>query len=392
MRRWWLLLAALLAAGCGTGTDGTPVAPTSPAPAPAPPPTPTVRAVAQILSAPGLPDGYTEGESILALVDFEFERNVSVEGAPRLAIEIGEHVRLADFLPWPDWPPERPRWGQRFEYVVAPDDADADGISIAADAFDFSEGAFLTEAGVEVEVEIYAVAAKHVDQNPAQVEPGESLAAHAVVGRPPPRVCTDERERAMNHSRWVEWWDGTPYRVDMIGNFPEVVTEADVVQLLEPVALLADKIEQQVDYRIVEAGDVIPVPAGAPPGWNTDEQRYRRTCPVLADRNQILGFYMDDTNHGSPGTDGQANAYCGSFSYMRPVLEYWPCPGCERDALTMHELFHVLGFVHDDDDDFIARGQGVRMSAALTWDGWPGVETVMWTDIDLLRCIFPEGG
>ncbi len=39
MRRW--ALAALLAAGCGTGTDGKPVAPpTTPEPAPAPPPPP----------------------------------------------------------------------------------------------------------------------------------------------------------------------------------------------------------------------------------------------------------------------------------------------------------------------------------------------------------------
>ena len=388
--RW--LLAALLAAGCGGGTDGTPVAPPTTA-SPAPEPSaPTVRAVAQILSAPFDPDGYQEFETIRVLVDFA--EPVGVEGSPRLAIEIGDHVRFAEFLTWweDDWPPERPSWGWRFDYSVGPDDEDPDGITIQADPFDLSEGSFLTRAGVEIEVAIYAVAAKHLTENPAQVGPGEPMGTHRVLGAPDPLVCADERERAVNHSRWVRWWDGTPFRVDMIRSFPEAVTEADIVQLLEPVALLADKIEDQIGYRIVEAGDVIPVPEGAPPGWNTDEQRYRRTCPVVADRDQILGFYMDDTNHGSPGTDGQANSYCGSFSYMRPVLENWPCPGCDKDALTLHELFHVLGFVHFDDDDFIARGEGVRMSAPLTWDGWPGVDTVLRSDIDALRCIFPEGG
>ena len=390
----WLLLAALLAAACGTGTDGKPVAPpTTPELPPAPEPPPTVQAVAWVLSAPWDPDGYQVSERIRLVVDFE--QRVGVEGSPRLGIEIGEHVRAAEFLTWHEhnWPPELPSWGWRFEYRVGPDDKDEDGITIQADAFDLSEGAFLTEAGEEIEVEIHAIGPEHAPAVP--LDPGEPMGTHRVLGAPEraPLVCTDERERAMNHSPWVRWWNGTPFRVDMIHNFPDPpVTGADVAQLLEPVGLLADKIEQEIGYRIVEKGRVIPAPEGAPPGWNTDEQEYRRTCPVLADQDQILGFFMDDTNHGAPGSDGQANSYCGTFSYLRPVLEYWPCPGCERDALTVHELFHVLGFVHFDDDDFIARGQGVRMSYPLTRANWPGVETVLWSDIDLLRCIFPEGG
>ena len=112
------------------------------------------------------------------------------------------------------------------------------------------------------------------------------------------------------------------------------MSDADIARLLEPVALLDEKIEEQIGCRIVEVGEVIPVPDGAPQGWNEDEQRYRRTCPVLADEGQILGFTMDDENHGSPEAQGQANSSGGTFSYLRPVLEIWPCPGCEVDALT----------------------------------------------------------
>ena len=326
---------------------------------------------------------------IVVLVDFDSRTNVTVEGSPRLGIDIGEHVRFADFLPWSDWP--RPRWGQRFRYEVAFDDQDADGISIQADAIDFSDGAFVTEAGVEVEVEIRAVTSNHVTEDHAQFEPGEPVNTHRVLGPPSPRVCTDERQRALTHSPFVREWDGTPFRVDWINSFPDSVSEADVVQLLEPIALLDDKIQRQLGYRIVEAGEVLPVPAGMPPGWNEDQERFRRTCPLPRERGQMQGFYMDDTNYGS-ASDGQANSACGSFCYLRPILETWPVPGDNSDALTLHEMFHVLGFVHSDDDDFIARGQGVRMSYTLTREAPPAAESVLWSDIDLLRCIFPEGG
>ena len=205
MMRCLLVALLLVAAGCGTGTDGKPVAPpTTPAPAPEPPPpAPTLRAVAQILSEPSGLEGYYGGDVIVVLVDFDSRTNVTVEGSPRLGIDIGEHVRFADFRPWPDWP--RPRWGQRFRYEVAFDDLDADGIAIQADAIDFSDGAFVTEAGVEVEVEIRAVTPKHLDESPSQVDPGEPLAAHAVIGRPDPRVCTTERETALGFGAGTDW-------------------------------------------------------------------------------------------------------------------------------------------------------------------------------------------
>ena len=400
----WPLIALLIAAaGCGGGTDGTPAAPpTAPAPTPTPTPPPeppSVRAVAWVASVPS-DRGYFTGESIE--VYLEFEQVIGVEGSPRLAIEIGEHVRLGDFSPFveDDWPPERPSLLQRFRYQVGPDDTDPDGISIAADALDFTEGAFMNQAGVEIEVEIYAVSAERSSPNPAA--PGENLTAHRVIGPPTPRVCTNEPELAENFSPWVRGWDGTPFRVDVIRNFPDIVTEADLVRLLQPIALLDEKIERQLGYRIVEAGDVIPVPQGAPPGWDEDEQEYRRTCPVKANRDQILVFYMDDTNHASPESEGQGNPTCGSFCFLQPMTTPWPCLECPEvprtvnghyvDAVTVHEIFHILGFVHFNDYDFLARREGVPMSRALTWVERPDAEAALWADIDLLRCIFPQGG
>ncbi|MYH20815.1 MAG: hypothetical protein F4023_05435 [Acidobacteria bacterium] len=408
IRTFALCLPLGLLAACGGGTDGTPVAPTpAPAPSPAPPPAteppsgrPTLRALVWGFSAPSAPTGYAAGEMIVVVATFQ--QTTTVRGNPRLGIQIGEHLRLADFSPWveDDFPPERPSFNQRFAYEVTRDDTDADGISVSADAFDFSEGTLLNDAGVEIAVEIYAVAPKH--NAPGPVGPGEALDTHPVMGTPEPRACTNERTYAANFSKFVLEWEGTPFRVDMIDNFPDHVIEADLLDLLDAVGLLADKIEDQLGYRILEMGDIVPVPAGMPPGWNEDEQRFRRTCPLPREEGQIHIFYMDDVNHGSAEADGQANCD-SSFSFLQPFLTYWPCRGCEDertpppynhfvDGVTHHEIFHVLGYIHTEDYEPGKTTVGVPMSWTLRGAQAPEADAVLFADIDLLRCIFPAGG
>ncbi len=337
-----LLAALLLAAACGTGTDGEPVAPPT---TPEPPPEPPGRVTGVRLVAVG-PD----------LIEWAWD---PVEGATGYEVEV--------FLALT--PP-----GQRGEPIITVEPV------VRAEGLEPGTG-----------YEIYVRAVRETAGGRAV---GPWSAGFGIVQTPPtvPPACTDERQRGLIHSPWVRWWDGTPYRVDIISNFPEVASAADVAELLEPIAALDKKIEEQLGYRIVEMGEVIPVPAGAPPNWNTDEQEYRRTCPVKAEPGQIVAFYMADENHAAPGTWGQANSSCGSFSYMRPMMDKWPCSGCNRDGLTVHELFHVLGFVHETDYDFLERGDGVPMTAVLSWKDGPGASTVLWQDIDYLRCIFPEGG
>ena len=361
------------------------------------PPPQTYRARGWVHSTPAIPPAYTLGETIV--VGVTFDGLTTVEGNPRLAIEIGEHVRLADYMPWVKRgiPPEEPYAHQQFVYEVTREDADADGISVAADAFDFSEGSIFTEAGVEIEAaEIYAV------RGAVSVDPGEALDAHRVMGTPQPRACGNERQFAARFSDFVQEWDGTPIRVDMFQNFPDVGTEADVVELLDAVGLLADKIEDQLGYRILEMGDVIPLPEGLSPGWNTDSHQFSRTCPLPRDRGTIQGFYMDTLHHASPEADAQANR-CGSFSYLQPFLTYWPCRGCEDertpppyghfvDGVTHHEIFHVLGYIHTEDYDPDTTTEGVPMSWTLRGAQAPDAEAVLWSDIDLLRCVFPEDG
>ena len=384
-------VAISMLAGCGGGVDGKPSPPpTAPAPLPVEPPAPVHRAQVWVTSMPGH-TGYSKDDTIRLVADFE--ELVSVVGSPRLAVKIGDAVRHAAFSPWveDDFPPERLSFQQRFDYLVRAEDRDENGISVGADAFDFTEGAFLNAAGVEVEVEIYSVTPTRSDQ---VAEPGRDLDSHSVVGTPTLRLCADERERAETHSRVVFEWDGTPFRVDMIRNFPDFVTEADIASLLAPVGLLADKIERQLGYQILEMGEVIPIPRGTPPGWDEDMLAFWRNCPLPRDRGHILGFYMDDVLESVPNAGAFAYPGCGAFTYLRPgVARRWPCSGCSLDGATVHEIFHVLGFVHADAYPLLERGDGVAMSEQLTdSDPWRGADAVTWADIDLLRCIFPQGG
>ena len=50
------------------------------------------------------------------------------------------------------------------------------------------------------------------------------------------------------------------------------------------------------------------------------------------------------------------------------------------------ERFRPIG------DNFIVQGQTVPMCVLLTLAVRPDAEAVLWSDIDTLRCILPEGG
>ena len=60
--------------------------------------------------------------------------------------------------------------------------------------------------------------------------------------------------------------------------------------------------------------------------------------------------------------------------------------------MTHHEIFHVLGYIHTEDYEHNRTTRGVPMSWALRGALAPEADAVLYSDIDLLRCIFPEGG
>ena len=279
-----------------------------------------------------------------------------------------------------------------FRYEVRHGDRDEDGLSSAADALDLGDSTIRNEAGVDADVSI----ADHASEN---------LSDQLVAGTPPQRVCTDEAQRARDFAPPMREWDGTPFRVDLVRNFPDFAADADLQQLPDPIGRLADQIELQLGYPVVEMGDLTEVPARAPAGWNQDFDRYLQNDLLPRERGQLLAFYLDDDNDfpwgGSTGSPLSAHVCCGTTSYHeRSVGPMWtgdhPC--CQGDAnqdiregeAIVHELFHLLGFVQDDVPD-----RGVRMSLGALDQPWLSGSLVYfaaWQDIEALRCIFPAGG
>ena len=75
-------------------------------------------------------------------------------------------------------------------------------------------------------------------------------------------------------------------------------------------------------------GDIVPVPAGARAGWNTDIHRYEAANPPLLprERNQVLVFYMDDDakfwDHVG-GAPAVAFPWNGTTSFNRRTMGLW---------------------------------------------------------------------
>ena len=211
-----------------------------------------------------------------------------------------------------------------------------------------------------------------------------------------PRTCTDERREVRRRDRhWrterslVLQWDGTPFRVDIIRNFPDWVTDADLWELHAPVAELADQIEDQLGYRIIELGSLIDVPDRARPGWDQNWRRYFTERRLVAEPGEILVFYLnaDSPNRSRMG----AHICCGTTSYYKRALgPAWtgddPC--CRENtidrAAIVHELFHLLGFKHAVGQEDLP---GVKMSP----NSLSRAQRfhAVFEDIDALRCIFP---
>ena len=313
---------------------------------------------------------------------------MSAEGLPRIRIAIGGYNRFADFQPAPadDWLPERPSRRWRFEYTVAGDDLDQDGISLSAAAVQCC-ASFLVD-GSPVAVVIRAVVSGDVSGDHVWAQPSENLFSHRITRPREPRVCADERELATNFSAFAAEWDGSPFRVDMVRNFPNSVTKADVREVFDLVGLLAERLEDQLGYPVIEPGELIPVPAGAPQSWDRMHPVTWQTCPLSRDRGQIHLYYRysvfrpDDVDifvFASPPR-------CGAIAVNRFSERY----KAEFDALIVRAFFWLFGF--QPPREIPDSEEGVAMSDLLELAQRPGLESVRWSDIDALRCIFPEGG
>ena len=212
-----------------------------------------------------------------------------------------------------------------------------------------------------------------------------------------------EQRLARQYSTVVREWNGTPFHVDMIRNFPDFVGDEDLVEQLRPIDRLADQIEKQIGYRIVEMGKLIDTPEGAAPNWNTAFEYYWRndsTNSLLPRKaGQILVFYMDDDNprqwDSQGGPPQNAHVCCGTISYNKRAMGPWwhgkdPCctgqfaaNGRYGEAIV-HEVFHILGFRHPDDEP---SDRGVPCTKALCTDrGQKVLRSTTHPDVTSIHC------
>ena len=379
------MVVALLTVSCGGGdtAPATPPAATAPLPVPPSPATPVLRAKVSVFSAPSYSAGYTEGDWIRLVA--EFEQGVRVERSPRLAIKIGDAIRHAAFSPWvaERRSGHQPPFQQRFDYLVQADDLDEDGISIGLDAFDFTEGVLLNEAGAVVGVEIYSVTPAESDRI---LEPGMDLDPHPVVGRPRPRVCSDERELALARQPppvLIEEWDGAPFLFYFSLMDLSERDRHEAEHTLNIVERLSERIEDQLGYSVIEVG-----------GWMQDARlRFADSWCEFRTPGQIVGMVVPESAAEYVGPGGYAKPRCalwGSMGYLGITEDLGGA-----DGTVSHEIFHLLGFSHHPTDwQRPGRpGDGVPMSVRLNGAYVDSTDLgISFADVDALRCIFPKQG
>lgn len=331
--------------------------------------------------------GYQEGDRIWFGVRWAGE--IEVDGWPRLGFEMGEEQRYASY------------WDQRedsvtFVYTVTFYDHDPNGISVREGAIELNDGVIsAVDGGADVDTDMSRYSIDNARLHRVRPDAPQSDV----------RRCTVERREVRRHPAGfvLDEWNGEPFRVDIVRNFPPFVTDADLEELLEPIGVAADAIEDQLGYRILEKGGIVPVPSGMRPGWNKDYHRYDEN-PLPREPRQLLAFYMDDDSSfwdhrgGSPNV---AFTYTGTTSYNKRTMGPW---WHDRDSccigrysgngrmghVLIHEVAHLLGFEHPD----VPFGTpGVRMawgSLAAPWLSGSSVHFWAERDIEVLRCIFPR--
>ena len=320
----WALAALLVAAACGTGTDGKPVAPpTSPAPEPLPPAPPP---------PPPAP----------------LDRPTGIR-----VVEVGQ-----TFIVWAWDPVEGATHYHVWVFLAGSPEAQRGDIIVTRSPMVRAEG---LEPG---EFEIWVRAVREMDSGRTV---GGFSAGPVVHTQREPRVCTDERERAINFGRsrghspvLIHEWSGEPFRFYWDSSIPDDL-KGYAQSAVELVERLSDEIESQIGYPILEVA-----------GWVDVEDRgfgfndtHVTPCEGVRPGGIVATVHPNDTS-----VFAGAMPRCGVIYWTAGGLnDGWEgCPACGYHAAT-HEIFHLFGFSHSPNVEGQQQsppGEGVHMTTSLS--------------------------
>ena len=232
----------------------------------------------------------------------------------------------------------------------------------------------------------YLVAVASLRGNSAS-EPGPEVETHTLV---PEYTCGSEHELARDFALVPHEWDGSPIRVDILDNMPQHGFPLSHLEAqLGFIERMAEDIEWQLGYPIIERGEVVARPDGFSVRSECDD------CSVVVDGWErqpriTVAMYADQDPKREDGSSIAmwAQPWDGLTFYFRSALAEaqlnlnW--------GVLNHEVFHLLGYKHPDSPN----PNGIAMNYESMYSTQERqvrfYHYADWQDIAELGCAFPR--
>lgn len=218
-------------------------------------------------------------------------------------------------------------------------------------------------------------------------ERSPDVETHTLV---PEYACGAEYDLARDFAIIPHEWDGSPIRVDIIDNMPpDGFPLSHLEAQLGFIERMAEDIEWQLGYPVIERGEVIPEPEGLSVRSDCDN------CGVV-----VKGWEREPRTavaiHADQDPKRDDGSSIGMWAQTWDGLTFWfRYALAEADenlnwGVLNHEVFHLLGYRHPDnpDPDGIAMNYESMYSTQEREVRFYHYED--WQDIAELGCAFPE--
>ena len=217
-------------------------------------------------------------------------------------------------------------------------------------------------------------------------ETGPEVETNTLV---PEYTCGPEYDLARDFAIVPHEWDGSPIRADIIDNMPpDGLPLSHLEAQLEYIERMAEDIEWQLGYPVIERGDVIPQPGGFSVRSECDN------CDVVVEgwERQPRTAVAINADQDPKREDGSS---IGMWAQVWDGLTFWfryalaePDENLNRGGLN-HEVFHLLGYKHPDNPD----PNGIAMNYESMYSTQERqvrfYHYADWQDIAELGCAFP---